>query len=326
MARTRSVTYCSILTDADWLALTRNARFLYSILLLQPKLTLAGSLDYLPQRWTTACDASVEEIEEWLEELEDHDFIAIDHDTYEVVVRTFTKHDIGENANSNVVKGLWAAWTAIESERLRHIVVASMPDEVFAKGEPPEEAQVKRQIPVPEERPSERPSERSIERPSERSPEPPASCFLLPTPASGLLPPRRLDLPAARDRFDEFWLAFPIKTGKKPARRNWDKAVAAGADPQDIIDGAIRYAASLAPDDKIKYPQGWLTDERWTDQPLPYVPPLTKQDQDRLTLLDGLARAESRPPGANWWDDPPTDLPLDAGTPVIEAHAKETYG
>lgn len=71
----------------------------------------------------------------------------------------------------------------------------------------------------------------------------------------------------ASDRFEEFWKVYPKRVGKPAAQRNFARAVKAGADPQEIIEGARRYAESKAvADGFVKHPQGWLTDERWKDE------------------------------------------------------------
>jgi uncharacterized protein YdaU (DUF1376 family) len=81
--------------------------------------------------------------------------------------------------------------------------------------------------------------------------------------------------PIPPNRFDEFWSLCPVKSGKPAAKKNFAKAIKAGHDPQAIIDGMKRYAEWLiamgpsAP--TTKYPQGWLTDERWSDE-LPPIP------------------------------------------------------
>jgi hypothetical protein len=84
----------------------------------------------------------------------------------------------------------------------------------------------------------------------------------------------------------KFWATYPNRQGKKAARNAWAKAIKAGHKPADIIAGAERYAAEMArrgtPRDKIKYPQGWLGDERWGDE---YT-----------------AQASAAPSGA-WWDN-----------------------
>ena len=80
--------------------------------------------------------------------------------------------------------------------------------------------------------------------------------------------PKRQD--QTSDRFEEFWKVYPKKIGKPAAKKNFARAVKSGADPQDIIDGARRYAGSKAvADGFVKHPQGWLTDERWLDDPEP---------------------------------------------------------
>lgn len=85
----------------------------------------------------------------------------------------------------------------------------------------------------------------------------------------------RLVSPKKEDRFEEFWKVYPKKDGKKKARENFARAVKRGADPDEIIAGARRYADACVGRDPhfIKWPQGWLSDERWTDLPEPAQAP-----------------------------------------------------
>jgi hypothetical protein len=326
MARTRSMTHCSILSDPDWLALSRDARFLYSVLLLQTKLTLAGSLDYVPQRWAPTCSATPAEVESWVDELEQARFVQVDRETFELVIRTFTKHDLGDRPNVNIVKGMWSAWAAILSPRLRQVVVEAMPADIFNRVEAPKEAIDIRAGQTPFERPLERASERSFEPPIERSPEPPVAFSLLPEACD--LPPVQAPLslvpvtitapsvPRADADFDRFWDAYPLKKGKKPARVSWDRAIKAGWNPEVIIDGAAAYRAEIVGSGReIKYPQGWLTDERWTDTPGPVVP-RTKVERNRVALIKGLVEAaEGAPTLAE-------RLAAAGAQPAIEAEAR----
>lgn len=73
---------------------------------------------------------------------------------------------------------------------------------------------------------------------------------------------------AIDDRFDEFWAVYPKRQGKKPAQLAWAKALKT-TDADAIIAGAKTYAAQVAGKDPkfTKYAQGWLTAERWTDEP-----------------------------------------------------------
>jgi hypothetical protein len=71
--------------------------------------------------------------------------------------------------------------------------------------------------------------------------------------------------------FEEFWKAYP-REGRhdKPKVLVAFKSACRKAETRDIITAAARYAAdpNRSPD-KTKYAQGWLTGERWTEDPLP---------------------------------------------------------
>lgn len=86
--------------------------------------------------------------------------------------------------------------------------------------------------------------------------------------------------------FDDFWSIYPKKVGKEAARKNFDKAVKAGADPAAIIDGARRYAAAVAGRDSryTKHAQGWLTDGRWSDEIQKLIPQQGPPDERRSFL------------------------------------------
>jgi hypothetical protein len=67
--------------------------------------------------------------------------------------------------------------------------------------------------------------------------------------------------------FGHFWSVFPKKKGKPAAYAAWEKAMARGADPNVIIKAAERYRDDPSRDpEKTKYPQGWLSDERYADE------------------------------------------------------------
>lgn len=74
------------------------------------------------------------------------------------------------------------------------------------------------------------------------------------------------------DRFDEFWKAFPKKAGKPAALKAWQKAVRK-TDPGKIIAAARVYAGTEAVlKGFIKFPQGWLNEERFNDPDLQPAP------------------------------------------------------
>lgn len=91
---------------------------------------------------------------------------------------------------------------------------------------------------------------------------------------------------AKNNRFEEFWQAYPKKVGKPAAERNFARAVKAGADPGQIIEGARRYAQSEAVQRGfVKHPQGWLSDERWNDDAAP------------------VASSQAYRPSERWYED-----------------------
>lgn len=128
MARTHGRIQASIWRDADFMNLSSHAKLTYFLLLSQPKMSLAGVLDVSMNRWAASLGCTVTEVEQAVEQLDAARFVVVDHDTDELAIRTFVRHDIDVNRlNRNIVKGFWGAWTAIESEHLRRIVVEQVP-------------------------------------------------------------------------------------------------------------------------------------------------------------------------------------------------------
>lgn len=69
------------------------------------------------------------------------------------------------------------------------------------------------------------------------------------------------------DEFEEFWRAYPKRTGKKAALRRWREAVKV-TDPALIAAKAAEYARSVVSTEKryIKNPEGWLSAGRYEDE------------------------------------------------------------
>lgn len=103
-----------------------------------------------------------------------------------------------------------------------------------------------------------------------------------PSPNGVLLPVVSPVTPAVIDDrdFDDFWRAYPAKKGKPAARKAWDRAVKRAA-PEAIIAGAHRYAADPDRDPSFtKWPQGWLNEDRWEDEPVARPLRVSKQLRD----------------------------------------------
>lgn len=72
------------------------------------------------------------------------------------------------------------------------------------------------------------------------------------------------------DLFETFWAAYPARDGdnpRQPAEAAFRRAVAAGADPERLIEGARRYAAAVAGREGryIASAVRWLGESRWRD-------------------------------------------------------------
>ena len=88
---------------------------------------------------------------------------------------------------------------------------------------------------------------------------------------------KKEDIPSPPpEEFTIFWENYPKKIAKKSALKAWVKA-SQTADPQDIINGAKRYAELVTQEKTekqfIKSPDGWLNAGRWDDElPTPTKP------------------------------------------------------
>ena len=90
--------YGSIRTDIwrddDWRALSVDAQWLYELLISQPTISTAGILPLQIAKWSRyAKGMTAKRVNAALNELIDADFVAVDSETEEVLVRTFIRHD-----------------------------------------------------------------------------------------------------------------------------------------------------------------------------------------------------------------------------------------
>ena len=138
MARSHAKVLVQVWRDRDWTSHTVEAQWLYWLLLSQPKLTLVGSLEVTPGRWAAfAPNASKTVVDAALVELEDAGKVIVDPDTDELLIRTFTTHDLDPNRiNVNLARGLWGQWACIASDGLRRFAVLLIPGETWDKLEP----------------------------------------------------------------------------------------------------------------------------------------------------------------------------------------------
>lgn len=141
MARTHGKILCSIWQDDDFLTLSEPAQRLYVVLFSQAKLNLVGLLDFMPKRLVgLSATSTPESIADATRELEERRYIIVDRNKDELLIRSFTRSDPVQMANSKLRKGVWSAWLAIESKTLREEAVHEMPEELFDHGEAPPDA------------------------------------------------------------------------------------------------------------------------------------------------------------------------------------------
>lgn len=122
MARDHARIYTSIWSDPDFRALNCDAQRMYLVLLSQPRLTYCGSLDYLPSRLgILAADDTADFVEQAVKALEASNYVVVDRETHELLIRTFVRHD-GLLGSPNVVKAMLKDRASLISDRLRCVL------------------------------------------------------------------------------------------------------------------------------------------------------------------------------------------------------------
>ncbi len=85
-----------------------------------------------------------------------------------------------------------------------------------------------------------------------------------------------------KDRFNEFWEAYPLKKAKNDALKAFEKACR-DTDPECIVRGAQALARdpNLPPKQFIPYPATWINRAAWDDEPYP-ARERTKEELDAI--------------------------------------------
>lgn len=83
-----------IWTDTTWRGLSHHAQWLYIAALSHPTLTYAGTIDYYPKRLAALSETTTPDaIQAAAEELQAAQYLIIDHDTDEALIRSFHRND-----------------------------------------------------------------------------------------------------------------------------------------------------------------------------------------------------------------------------------------
>lgn len=127
MARSYAELQTSIWSNADFLALDPLAQRAYILALSQRDLTACGVLPYSPKRWARlAAGTTAAQMAKSFERLAASRFVIIDHDTDEVWIRSFIRHD-RVLKSPNRAKSMARSFGGVHSERIRDAILAELP-------------------------------------------------------------------------------------------------------------------------------------------------------------------------------------------------------
>lgn len=126
MARAHGRVLSSIWEDTDFIALTQEQQRLYLFLISQPNLNHAGLLPLTLRRWARkATGLTAAELQDHLAALADAQFIVLDEDTEELLIRSFVRND-GVWRMPKVMGAMVSGALEIESKTLRRALLAEM--------------------------------------------------------------------------------------------------------------------------------------------------------------------------------------------------------
>lgn len=123
MARRHARLLLKIWDDDDWLALSSSQQITYLALLSSRDLSWCGVAPFIPRRLAKiSSDMAERKAVANLATLAEARFIVIDHDTAEVSVRSYVRHDefMGQ---PNVVKAMVKALDKVHSNVIRAVIV-----------------------------------------------------------------------------------------------------------------------------------------------------------------------------------------------------------
>ena len=123
MARDHARIRSDIWADEDWRDLPSVSQWLYLCLLSSPSLNFCGVTDWRPARIAALnAEMKADDVEYAAAWLEAGEFLVIDRDTEEALIRSWVKHD-GLVASPNMSKAMVKAHAAIGSGILRAVIV-----------------------------------------------------------------------------------------------------------------------------------------------------------------------------------------------------------
>jgi len=123
MARDRANIFTNIWTDTDWRSLSGDEQHLYLLLMTHPDLSYAGVCDWRPGRLAKMrSDATKTDMERIGRALQEKQFILIDEETEEVLIRSYIRHD-GVLKQPNLSVSFVNAYGAAASPEIRMLII-----------------------------------------------------------------------------------------------------------------------------------------------------------------------------------------------------------
>lgn len=247
--------------------MSSGAQRAYFMLISQPRIDAAGVQTTSMRRWAGLSTDGLAALQEAMRELVSNQFVLVDTDTEECLVRTFVKWDNHGYANRLRRRAIEKAYLACASKTLKASILGGL--EALGYGfagpldrvsnTPSQALSIAPEIP-PDNGYSD--GEHRNQEPGTRNLE----------PTTSLEPSVREVLkPIIDEAFGRFWSIYPKRAGKLAAYRRFDQMVRTKVDPEEIIEGARAYATECVGKDRsfIKNPEGWLHAGRWEDDRMP---------------------------------------------------------
>lgn len=126
MPRDHARIQTAIWRDRDFRELPRDGQLLYFTILSQPTLSYCGVMDWWPNRLATLSgDGDEQAIYTAAKALNDGDFIYIDQNTSELLVRTYVRHD-GVMQRVNMGKAMGRAMQKVASLSLLDVLFGEL--------------------------------------------------------------------------------------------------------------------------------------------------------------------------------------------------------
>lgn len=126
MARQFAQLSVGIWSDEDFKSLSPEDQHMYFVLLSQPRVSLCGVIDYIPNRivrcsyhWTES------EVGDRIKSLIDRRYVVLDEGTSELLIRSFVRND-GLLKVPNIAKGMASDYGEVMSQELRDTIVKEL--------------------------------------------------------------------------------------------------------------------------------------------------------------------------------------------------------